>query len=130
MRDTARHTCSNPGAVDQRHRQGVGHVRGGPLYRYFASRDDLLTELVVDAHHDLASALDTAARRARRLRPAERLRAFAAAYRDWANTEPHRCHLLFTAPLPGYDAQSARLVTASRAAMAAVTRRPLTPPAR
>src|SRR5690348_15641802 len=30
---------------------------------------------------------------------------------------PHRYRLLFTAPLPGYDAQSERLVTASRAAM-------------
>jgi AcrR family transcriptional regulator len=92
-------------------------VSGPALYRYFANRDDLLTELVVDAYHDLATALDTATRRARRLSPPQRLRAFAAAYRDWANTEPHRYRLLFTAPLPGYDAQAARLVTASREAM-------------
>jgi AcrR family transcriptional regulator len=92
-------------------------VSGPALYRYFASRDDLLTELVADAYLDLASALATATRRARRRSPAQRLRAFAAAYRDWANAEPHRYRLLFAAPLPGYDAQSERLVTASREAM-------------
>jgi AcrR family transcriptional regulator len=92
-------------------------VSGPALYRYFASRDDLLTELVVDAYHDLATALAAATRRARRLSPPKRFRAFAGAYRDWANAEPHRYRLLFTAPLPGYDAQSDRLVTASREAM-------------
>jgi AcrR family transcriptional regulator len=92
-------------------------VSGPALYRYFASRDDLLTELVVDAYHDVAAALETATRRDRRLSPAQRLRALAAAYRDWANAQPHRYRLLFTAPLPGYDSQSARLVTASRHAM-------------
>jgi hypothetical protein len=51
------------------------------------------------------------------LTPQERLRAFARAYRAWALAEPHRYRLLFTAPLPGYDAQSARLVTASQEAM-------------
>jgi AcrR family transcriptional regulator len=92
-------------------------VSGPALYRYFSSRDDLLTELVVDAYHDLATALATATRGTRRLSAPERLRAFAAAYRDWANTEPHRYRLLFAAPLPGYDAQAARLVAASREAM-------------
>jgi AcrR family transcriptional regulator len=92
-------------------------VSGPALYRYFANRDDLLTELVVDAYHDLATALATATRRGRRLTPPRRLRSLANAYRDWANAEPHRYRLLFTAPLPGYDAQSDRLVTASREAM-------------
>jgi AcrR family transcriptional regulator len=73
-------------------------VSGPALYRYFASRDDLLTDLVVDAYHDLATALAAATRRARRLSPPKRFRAFAGAYRDWANAEPHRYRLLFTAP--------------------------------
>jgi AcrR family transcriptional regulator len=92
-------------------------VSGPALYRYFASRDDLLTELVVDAYHDLAETLAAASHSARRLSPPKRLRTVAAAYRAWAIAEPHRYRLLFTAPLPGYDAQSERLVTASRAAM-------------
>ena len=36
-------------------------VSGPALYRYFASRDELLTELVIDAYHDLAAALSAAA---------------------------------------------------------------------
>jgi AcrR family transcriptional regulator len=35
-------------------------VSGPALYRYFASRDELLTELVIDAYHDLADALAAA----------------------------------------------------------------------
>jgi AcrR family transcriptional regulator len=92
-------------------------VSGPALYRYFTNRDELLTDLVADSYHDLAAALATATRHDRRLRPAERLRAFANAYRAWANAQPHRYRLLFTAPLPGYDAQSDRLVAASQEAM-------------
>jgi AcrR family transcriptional regulator len=95
-------------------------VSGPALYRYFASRDELLTELIADAYHDFAAALAAATRRSRRQRPPQRLRACAAAYRRWANAEPHRYRLLFTAPLPGYDAQSARLVAASQEAMVVV----------
>lgn len=88
-------------------------VSGPALYRYFANRDDLLNELVVDAYHDLAVALDAATRRRARVTPARRLRALATAYRDWANAQPHRYRLLFAAPVPGYDAQAAQLVAAS-----------------
>src|SRR5256886_17427659 len=89
-------------------------VSGPALYRYFANRDELLTELVVDAYHDLAVALAEASRRSR---PARRLRDLATAYRTWANAQPHRYRLLFAAPLPGYDAHSARLVAAAQEAM-------------
>ncbi|MGO8884898.1 MAG: TetR family transcriptional regulator [Streptosporangiaceae bacterium] len=36
---------------------------GPALCRYFASRDDLLTELVIDVYGDLAAALSAAAGR-------------------------------------------------------------------
>ena len=92
-------------------------MSGPALYRYFASRDDLLTELVIDAYQDLAAALGAAVRRTRRQRPPQRLRALATAYRSWAKTQPHRYRLLFAAPLPGYDAHSPRLVAAAQEAM-------------
>lgn len=79
-------------------------VSGPALYRYFAGRDELLTELIVDAYTDLAAALDGAP-------------SFAQAYRAWALAQPHRYRLLFTAPLPGYDAQSDRLVAAAQEPM-------------
>ena len=74
----------------------------------------MLTDLAVDAYHDFAVALATVTRR---LPPPQRLPALAGAYRAWANTQPHRYRLLFAAPLPGYDAHSARLLTAAQEAM-------------
>ncbi|AGZ38812.1 TetR family transcriptional regulator [Actinoplanes friuliensis DSM 7358] len=75
-------------------------VSGPALYRYFAGRDALLTELILDAYTDLTTAISAASRR---------LPELAAAYRTWAAVHPHRYRLLFGAPLPGYDAHDERL---------------------
>jgi AcrR family transcriptional regulator len=86
-------------------------VSGPALYRYFAGRDDLLTELILDAYADLTAALAFADGD-----PA----ALAGAYRAWALAQPHRYRLLFAAPLPGYDPHDPRLVAASTEAMKVV----------
>jgi tetracycline repressor-like protein/WHG domain-containing protein len=70
-------------------------VSGPALYRYFASRDDLLTKLVIDAYHDLANALAVAASHVPDDNPRNRFEALARAYRRWARAEPHRYRLLF-----------------------------------
>ena len=93
-------------------------VSGPALYRYFPSRDALLTELVIDAYEDLATALDGAVAQRARRPAAERLRALARAYRAWAIAQPHRYGLLFGPPLPGQDAHSEPIVAASERAMA------------
>src|SRR5262249_21707619 len=92
-------------------------VSGPALYRYFAGRDELLTELVVEAYDDLGRAVADAADRARGRAARERLRALARAYRKWALAQPHRYSLLFAAPVPGYDAHAERIVEASEHAM-------------
>ncbi|HEY4465893.1 MAG TPA: TetR/AcrR family transcriptional regulator [Streptosporangiaceae bacterium] len=92
-------------------------VSGPALYRYFASRDELLTELVIDAYQDLADALRAAASQPAAPEPRARFEAMARAYRSWALAQPHRYRLLFGPPLPGYDAHAQRLVSASQAAM-------------
>jgi AcrR family transcriptional regulator len=92
-------------------------VSGPALYRYFASRDELLTELIIDAYDDLAQALRVAAEQHAGMRPRVRFEALARAYRSWALAQPHRYRLLFGPPLPGYDAHAQRLVDASQAAM-------------
>ena len=92
-------------------------VSGPALYRYFASRDELLTELVIDAYHDLADALRAAAGQSAGQEPRPRFEALARAYRSWALDQPHRYRLLYGPPLPGYDAHAQRLVDASQAAM-------------
>ena len=92
-------------------------VSGPALYRYFASRDELLTELVIDAYDDLTDALRAAADRAPGREPRARFEALARAYRSWALAQPHRYRLLFGPPLPGYDAHAERLVDAAQAVM-------------
>jgi AcrR family transcriptional regulator len=92
-------------------------VSGPALYRYFASRDELLTELVIDAYDDLAGALRAAAGRVPGREPRARFEALVRAYRSWALAQPHRYQLLFGPPLPGYDAHAQRLADAAQAGM-------------
>lgn len=79
-------------------------VTGPALYRYFANRDALLTELIADAYHDLADAVGQATT----------FVAGANALRGWAVAEPHRYLLLFGTPVPGYVAPPHTLDAASR----------------
>ena len=76
-------------------------ITGPALYRYFAGRDELLAELVVDAYEDLADAVQAATHGPAARSPRARVRAFATAYRDWALSQPHRYLLLFGTPVPG-----------------------------
>lgn len=93
-------------------------VSGPALYRYFANRDELLAELVIDAYHDLAGALGVAADRGPGRSPHDRVRSLARAWRSFALSEPHRYGLLFAPPVPGYDAHAERLVGAANRVMA------------
>jgi len=86
-------------------------VTGPALYRYFANRDALLTELISDGYHDLADSIEAAVAGAR----TGRFRAGAAAMREWAVSAPHRYLLLFGTPVPGYEAPEDTLAAASRA---------------
>lgn len=85
-------------------------VTGPALYRYFANRDALLTELISDGYHDLADTVEAAIAKTR----TGRLRAAANAIRDWAKAAPHRYLLLFGTPVPGYEAPEHTLAAASR----------------
>lgn len=89
-------------------------VTGPALYRYFASRDALLTDLIVDAYGDLAMALETAVERVGQATPGARLRAIAAAIRAWALAQPHRYLLLYGTPVPGYTAPAGTVPLAQR----------------
>ena len=71
------------------------------VYRYVASRDDLLTLLLVDAYTELADAVDAAD--AGGAWP-ERVLAMAHAARAWAVDQPARWALLYGSPVPGYRA--------------------------
>jgi AcrR family transcriptional regulator len=88
-------------------------MTGPALYRYFSSRDDLLTELIRDAYHDLADTIEAAGRGDGR-DPADRLRAMLRAFRAWGVAAPHRYLLLFGTPVPGYQAPDDTIAAATR----------------
>lgn len=78
-------------------------VVSSAVYRYVASRDELLTALLVEAYNDLAdattAAVDAAGDAAR-----DRLLAAARAVRQWGVGDPSRWALLYGSPVIGYDA--------------------------
>ncbi|MGP4007064.1 TetR/AcrR family transcriptional regulator [Streptomyces sp. 4N124] len=80
-------------------------LSGPALYRYFDSRDALLTDLIRDAYADLAAAVTEAADALPATTSARaRLRALATACRNWAVAQPHRYLLIQGTPVPGYTA--------------------------
>jgi AcrR family transcriptional regulator len=88
------------------------------LYRYFASRDALLAELVADAYGSLADALAQAVSGASGVSGAERLVAVAHAYRDWALAHPNSYLLIFQTPSgSGLELEPERTVAAAQRSM-------------
>jgi len=82
------------------------------MYRYFASRDDLLTALIVDAYDALGEVAETAA--ATGGTAYARWQHVCRAIRQWALDHPHEYVLLYGSPVPGYHAPPITLAPASR----------------
>src|SRR6478609_4751690 len=74
------------------------------LYRYFPSRDDLLTALIIDAYDSLGEAAEAAAEANGTAGPRSGWRAVCHAVRDWARANPHEYALIYGSPVPGYAA--------------------------
>jgi AcrR family transcriptional regulator len=79
------------------------------VYRYVASRDELLTLLLVDAYSELADAVDNARHEAGGSWR-DQLAATAHAAREWAVEQPASWALLYGSPVPGYHAPTERTV--------------------
>ncbi|MFE4538577.1 TetR/AcrR family transcriptional regulator [Streptomyces scopuliridis] len=73
-------------------------MSGPALYRYFAGRDELITELIRDAYRSLADTF-----RAAHDSGAD-VAGLAHALRVWALADPHRYFLIYGTPVPGYHA--------------------------
>ena len=73
-------------------------------YRYFPSRDDLLTALIIDAYDSLGEAAEAAAAANGTAGPRRGWRAVCHAVRDWARANPHEYALIYGSPVPGYQA--------------------------
>lgn len=91
------------------------------VYRYFDSRDTLLTALIVEAYeslgehaeHDVAITIEQP--------PALRWVSAARAIREWALTHPHDYALLYGTPVPGYAAPDVTVVPGTRVTRALIT---------
>ncbi|MFI8529894.1 TetR/AcrR family transcriptional regulator [Streptomyces aquilus] len=73
-------------------------MSGPALYRYFASRDDLITELIRDAYRSLADTIQATAD------SGADLAGLGHALRAWALDDPQRYFLIYGTPVPGYHA--------------------------
>ena len=91
----------------------VGMVSSA-VYRYFPSRDELLTALIIEAY----DAVGEAAERARQgATPIEQWLSVWRAVRRWALEHPAQYALIYGSPVPGYAAPEATLPAAGRVAV-------------
>jgi AcrR family transcriptional regulator len=98
------------------------------LYRYFPSRDDLLTVLIIDAYDALGEAAESAAVKAGApfavggedapaagsWDPLETWVAVFSAVRAWARANPQEYALIYGSPVLGYQAPQTTVQPASR----------------
>jgi len=84
------------------------------VYRYFDSRDALLTALIIDAYDDLGEATEQAEAAVRRVDLRGRWQATTHAVRDWSRAHPSEYALLYGTPVPGYAAPADTIGPAAR----------------
>ena len=77
----------------------VGMVSSA-VYRYFPTREDLLTAMILESYLGLAAALDKVRARRADLRWA----ALGRTLREWGIQRPHEFQLIYGTPVPGYVA--------------------------
>ncbi|MET9113334.1 TetR/AcrR family transcriptional regulator [Streptomyces longwoodensis] len=82
-------------------------MSGPALYRYFSSRDELITELIRDAYRGLADTVRAAAAEG------ADLAGLGRTLRAWALADPQRYFLIYGTPIPGYHAPDDVTQTAS-----------------
>jgi len=95
----------------------LGMVSSG-VYRYYPSRDDLLTALIVDAYNDVGELAEGAAAGSAPF--VARWVAMAGAIRGWALAYPHDYALVYGSPVPGYRAPETTVPAAARVGVVAL----------
>lgn len=88
------------------------------LYRYFASRDELLTALIIDSYDSLGEVAEAAAAASTRKSPRNRWVEVATAVRSWAVSHPNEYALLYGTPVPGYRAPDETSTSGTRVSLA------------
>ncbi len=88
------------------------------VYRYFPSRDELLTALIVDAYDALGAEVEQTEATTRDAGVAVRWGHVARAVRAWAIAHPNEYALIYGSPVPGYAAPVDTVEPAARPALA------------
>ncbi len=102
------------------------------LYRYYPSRDELLTALIIDAYDAIGAAAEAAIAAPPSTAPPSTAAPSASpragardrwtdachAIRDWARAHPHEYALIYGSPVPGYRAPEATIGPAARVPLA------------
>ena len=87
------------------------------VYRYFGSRDELLTALIIDGYNAIGEAVENADAACRRGDYSGRWLAACRAARGWAIAHPHEYALIYGSPVPGYQAPADTIGPAARSAV-------------
>ncbi|WP_128378109.1 TetR/AcrR family transcriptional regulator [Streptomyces cavernae] len=119
IKDAARRQLAAEGAAKLSLRavaRELGMVSSA-VYRYFPSRDDLLTALIVDAYDSLGEAAEAAHAEVADAEHAHRWGVVCEAVRTWALAHPHEYALIYGTPVPGYTAPKSTVPAASRVAL-------------
>ncbi len=95
-------------------------VVSSAVYRYVASRDELLTLLIVEAYDSLGEHTERAVAASAGLPPARRWVDAAMAVRAWALDHRHEHALVYGTPVPGYDAPERTTASGTRVSYALV----------
>lgn len=86
------------------------NIVSSAVYRYFPSRDELLTELIVEAYDALGDVAEAASAATAGEPPLVRWAAIARAIRRWALADPAEWALIYGSPVPGYQAPGERTI--------------------
>lgn len=96
------------------------HITAPAIYNYYPRRDDLVTQLIIDAFTSFGDAQYAALKAFDPQDHAGRLRQLGLAYRHWALDHPERYQLIFGTPIPGYKAPPERTLPAAARSLGAL----------
>ena len=101
-----------PSALSVRQIARELEMASSAVYRYFPSRDALLTALLIAAFDAVGEAAEAGAARGGTLRA--RFSRASHAVRDWARAHPHEYALAYGSPVPGYVAPTDTIASYTR----------------
>ena len=120
--DAASKRLAQDGATDLSLRavaRDVGMVSSA-VYRYFASRDELLTALIIEAYDSLGDHTEANVASSAGRPDATRWIDAALAIRSWALAHPNDYALIYGTPIPGYAAPDDTVASGTRVSRALV----------